>query len=136
MKRFLVIPLLMLYMLAVSGVMIHMHYCGVQLASWNIYLKTTGCGGDCGDESTPAHTCCKDKVIAAKVSQDHSLAFFKYKLSAADAFLLAALLPEYPAIRDVRLQQVITSACMAHAPPGIWQQIPLYQLHARLTYYG
>jgi hypothetical protein len=135
MKRLFVIPVLMLYLLAVSGVMIHVHYCGQQLASWNVYVQPPGCG-DCGDESAPGHSCCHDEVIAAKVSVDHSLAFFKYKLNGEDAFTAAALLPEYPELGAPQLPLVVASSALPHAPPGVWQQIPLYRLYSRLTYYG
>jgi len=126
----------MLYMLAVSGVMIHMHYCGKQLASWNVYLKTTGCGGDCGDESAPEHNCCKDKVVSAKVSGDHSVSLFKYKPPIADAFLLPDPLPSFHSRSSAFLPAPDHEVCRANAPPGTWQEIPLYKLHSRFTYYG
>ena len=66
---------MLLYMLAVSGVLIHAHYCGDELESWEVYQEAQGCaGGECGDETEQNDDCCQDKVIAAKVSVDQKQA--------------------------------------------------------------
>ena len=137
MKRILVIPVLFLYILAVSGIMIHIHYCGQVLESWSVYAKSDGCDdGACGDESEEADSCCKDKIIASKISQDqHITDGLKLKQS---AFSLQAVLSASIQANEELLPRLTRQAVSAqpNAPPGPWQQIPLYKLHSRLTYYG
>jgi hypothetical protein len=137
MKKFLVIPIMFLYLIAMSGVMVHAHYCGKQLASWNINEKTDGCGDEgCGNESGKTHKCCKDKVVAAKVSQDQNhVDFFKLKTSlpTIEASLPTALFILSEPINTVHYR---SSANQPNAPPGLWENIPLYKLHSSFTYYG
>lgn len=137
MKRFLVIPLLFLYLTAASGVMIHLHYCGKNLDSWNLYVENDGCDdGFCDKKNDQSHGCCKDEVIAAKLSHDHQHASsLILKLTQQDVILP---LPIY------NYEPVVThNTCSAkdlvyspNAPPGLWQQIPPYILYSNLTYYG
>jgi len=137
MKKFLVIPVMFLYLLAVSGVNIYAHYCGKALESWSLYAATDGCGdGACGDEKQKSDDCCKDKVIASKVAQDqHFAGAFKLK-PGADIFDAQPA----PVFATVKQKQVIAAvfpkAHKSNAPPGLWQYIPLYKLHTRFTYYG
>lgn len=113
-----------------------MHYCGKQLSSWNVYSISKGCEGkDCGDKGDKTDNCCKDKVIAAKVVHDQNV-------SQAFSFQFAAfaVLPANP-FYSVRYQEVIfkdvaSNAYHANAPPGLWQQIPLYKLFSSFTYYS
>ena len=136
MKRFLVIPLMFLYLLAITGVMVNAHYCGKQLVSWNVYLKASDCG-NCGDDKGKIKMpkCCKDKVITAKVAQDQNSASFKLQLS--DTQFIPAHAPQvHYYTGEVVYTSAVTPANRANAPPGLWQQIPLYQLHSSLTYYG
>ena len=137
MKKFLVIPIMFLYLIAMSGVMVHAHYCGKQLASWNINEETNGCGDEgCGEESGKTHKCCKDKIVAAKVTQDqHHVNFLKHK----------SVIPYFDAVLPIGFA-VITEpvggiayrslANQPNAPPGLWENIPLYKLHSSFTYYG
>lgn len=137
MKRLIVIPVMFIYLLAVSGIMISAHYCGQQLESWNVYTESDGCAGDaCSDEPEEEEGCCKDEVITAKVSQDQNLVnAFKLKLS-ENSFI--AILPEYIILPEspVNIIAIAATAHMPNAPPGLWQQIPLYKLHSSFTYYG
>jgi len=138
-KRILVIPIMFLYLLAVSGVMIHLHYCGSTLESFTFYTKTDGCGeGECGDESKKSDDCCKDKVIASKVSVDqHFSDGLKLKQSPIEDFPAVV-----PVLYSVISSQFIpacsykTTGNQSNAPPGLWQHIPLYKLHSNFTYYG
>lgn len=139
MKRFLVIPIMMLYMLAVSGVLIHAHYCGSELESWQVYQEAQGCaGGECGDETEQNDGCCQDKVITAKVSVDQKLTENSYKfLTGQDIVADEVALPSYSYCQPHYLQnRGTTTAHQSNAPPGLWQGIPLYKLHVRFTYYG
>ncbi len=140
MKRFLAIPLMFFYLLAMSGVAINTHYCGSKLVSWNVFLKATACGGcekdGCPRESKKPMKCCKDKVVVAKVQQDqNSVSAYKLNLQSPDA--LPALLPQFD-IQEAGIPalSVIATQHRANAPPGNWQNIPLYKLHSRFTYYG
>ena len=137
MKRFLVIPIMVLYLLAMSGVMVHAHYCGDTLESWSVYLQGDGCEEDgCSDEPQEEDGCCKDKVVASKVTQDQNH---------VDAYKLKTSLAELNAILPGRVGDVIEApiVCQAtivtnqsNAPPGLWEGIPLYKLHSSFTYYG
>lgn len=126
-----------LYLTAVSGVMIHLHYCGQQLESWSVNQKTTGCGDDaCGDETAPTHNCCKDKVIAAKITKDqNSVTALKLKLSGGE-FIVPTRIDYYREPATQVFNGYTIASCSANAPPGLWQQLPLYALHGSLTYYG
>lgn len=115
--------------------MIQLHYCGQQLESWNVFAQNDGCEDDsCSDEAED-DGCCKDEVVVAKVTNDQNtvpqqVLKFVDVLSGAD-------LPQYP-----KLIQPIQQGIGNHvdynpnAPPGRWQNIPLYKLHSNFTYYG
>lgn len=138
MKKFLAIPVMMLYLFAVTGIIIHTHYCGEELASWQMYVKDKkGCKDDiCKDEGKGEKGCCKDKVVISKVSTEQNIvSFFKLKLSSGDW-----LMPSIPAITFIERTVVYTEPSTIdgrpNAPPGLWQHIPLFKLHSRFTYYG
>ena len=89
-----------------------------------------------GDEEQAPDSCCEDKVISYKVTNDQHH---------ADAQKLKLSVPVLDAIVDhgyscdggdclhcARGKQDY----LANAPPGLWQSIPLYKLHSSLTYYG
>ena len=129
---------MLMYLIAVSGIMIHLHYCGQTLESWTVYDKTDGCAeGECGDESQQSDDCCKDEVITAKIAQDqHHISEIKFK--PVPAFEADAVIPaSYFTGGDVVLTEANPGTIQqANAPPGLWQNIPLYQLHSSFTYYG
>ncbi|XZF16466.1 HYC_CC_PP family protein [Chitinophagaceae bacterium MMS25-I14] len=136
MKRLLIIPLMFLYLLAITGVMVQAHYCGKQLVSWNIYLKANNCG-NCPDDQGKANAkkCCKDKVVAAKVTHEQNSVSFKLQLS--DAAYVPSVTPvQYGSYPEPAYTSQQTHIHQANAPPGRWQNIALYKLHSRLTYYG
>lgn len=128
-----------LYLLAVSGVMVHIHYCGGELADWNLYQHGAGCGDkECSDDTEQSSGCCKDKVIAAKVSLDQKVADqFKIMLGAGDFIIVG--MPARWSVPDNHFPDAIgyNGSChLANAPPGRWQDIPLHKLLVRFTYYG
>lgn len=137
MKRILVIPIMFLYLLAVSGVMIHVHYCGQALESWNVYTPASGCeDSDCEDEPGENDGCCKDKIIAGKISQDqHQSDLIKIKSAVCHPDCLR---PSYeqPAGATLNSAEADKNTNQSNAPPGSWQSIPLYRLHSSLVYYG
>jgi len=134
-KRILTIPLLFLYIIAISGVMIQLHYCGQELESWQMFAENAGCADDgCGDESTENDGCCKDEVVIAKINQDQNTASqLVLKLMAVQAIS--------PVYHDFHIENISAAKAgiLTHspnAPPGRWQGIPLYKLHSSFTYYG
>lgn len=138
MKRLIVIPVMFLYLLAVSGVMIHMHYCGKNLESWQVYLKDdNGCKDDvCSDNPDMEEGCCKDEVVAAKVSVDQNIADF-VKLQLKGVVFLLPTLTSFSLSTDLVFPiSVEHRSYHPNAPPGLWQHIPLFKLHSRFTYYG
>ena len=145
MKKFIAIPLLVLYLVAVSGMMVQIHFCGTKMSSWNVNEQKASCcckESEKGPESgfqyagikSKADDCCRDKTITLKIDQDQSrandvqLQLQSLQIAAPQQFHTYALtdLPERP----------VTQVYQANAPPGLWQNIPLYKLHSRFTYYG
>jgi hypothetical protein len=126
-----------LYILAVSGIMVHAHYCGEVLESWTVYLKAAGCDdGDCGDESDEPDGCCEDKVIAYKVTNDqYQVDAFKIKLQALQIEALATN-DYYLVLRSSFDSQRAVRTYQSNAPPGLWENIPLFKLHSSFNYYG
>lgn len=137
MKKLVVIPVMVLYLFAVTGIMIHAHYCGQQLESWQMYVKgDDGCVDDtCSDEPAEEEGCCKDEVVSAKVSIDQDVSFFKYKLLQGEWAMLPASHTEYVE-RTVAYTNYTPVSGQPNAPPGRWQNIPLFKLHSSFTYYG
>jgi hypothetical protein len=143
MKKFIAIPLLVLYLVAVSGMMVQIHFCGTKVSSWNVNEQKASCCCGKSEEKTNANSaslsskaddCCKDKTITLKIAQDQNrvndvqLQLQSLQIVAPQQFHMYALtdIPERP----------VTQVYQANAPPGRWQNIPLYKLHSRLTYYG
>ncbi|MBS1783625.1 MAG: hypothetical protein JSS78_11205 [Bacteroidetes bacterium] len=137
MKKFLVIPIMILYLLAASGVLIHVHYCGNNLESWSVNSKSDGCEDEaCENEQQKSDDCCKDKVIAAKVVQDQHLTDF-VKINLLKDFFEPSASPNLFSIAfDCFPKAVFHHTIQPNAPPGRWQNIPLYKLHTQFTYYG
>jgi hypothetical protein len=72
--------------------------------------------------------------VVAKVMDDQntvSQQFFKFIDIPAD-------LPQYhtECIECIDLYKAGTLQYSPNAPPGLWQNIPLYKLNSSLTYYG
>jgi len=137
MKRLLVIPVMFLYLLAVSGVMINLHYCGATLESWSLYAKSEGCDeGECGDETDVPDDCCNDETITGKVSQHPYLAEnIKLKIASPEWTqpLPVFTFDSYKSALESFSERSFNAP---NAPPGLWQYIPLYKLHSSLAYYG
>lgn len=138
MKRLFVIPMMILYLLSVSGVLISLHYCGQTLENWSVYADVGGCEDEegCVEDPGAADECCNNKTVASKVSHDQHLAeSLKFKISAALSDHIA------PTLLATATHWFVSNdnakvPYFSNAPPGLWQYIPLYKLHSRLTYYG
>lgn len=141
MKKFIAIPLLVLYLTAVSGMMIQIHFCGTKLSAWNVNKEKASC---CCEESGKepkeqkvagkADDCCSDKTITLKIGQDQNkVNDVQLQLNALQVVPLPAVVfPQF----EFALSNNPQASYQANAPPGLWQSIPLYKLHSRLTYYG
>jgi len=128
---------MIIYLLAVSGVMINLHYCGQTLENWSMYVSSNGCDeGECGIEEDEPDDCCENKTISSKLSEDQNLATLsKLKINAVDW----AILPKAtisPVFKSSFSSVEINIDNQPNAPPGLWENIPLYKLHTSLTYYG
>lgn len=144
MKKLIAIPLLVLYLTAISGMMVQLHFCGNRLSSWNVNDAKASCC--CDTEKNAAlssgkpvwtaknSSCCSDKVITLKIGQDQFRASdVQLQLDALQVAAIAQYtLPAHAGLPAAPTDQVY----QANAPPGRWQNIPLYKLHSRLTYYG
>ena len=136
MKKLLAIPLLCLYMIATTGIIINLHYCGEQIESWAVNDRAKGCEDDpCDEEDTEEHNCCKDKAISSKISIEQVLVS-QFKFSASQKFILPASYFYLEEEQTIFYSKDTYTPFGAHAPPGNWQSIPLYKLHSSLTYYG
>lgn len=140
MKKLIAIPLLILYLVAVSGTMVQLHFCGNELSSWKVNEQKASCC--CGDDAAPVNgkaslsedNCCSDKVITLKIAQDQNAA---QGILLQFATLQSATVPGYTIALPVEIPVAHGQpAYRANAPPGLWQDIPLYKLHSRFTYYG
>lgn len=137
MKRFLVIPLMLLYLLAASGLRINMHFCGSSLSSWTLFADAEDCYCEKSKKKkAKKHDCCSEEVVLAKMEQDHQgVSGLHFGPHPIDALLP---LPLYSCGNDA-VHVLAGRSTIAHrpnAPPGPWQQIPLYKLYQRFTYYG
>lgn len=138
MRKFLAIPLLFLYTLAVSGVMVQMHFCGSDLESWNVTAANNACC--CENTDAPVQRaedrddCCTDKTLIVKTVQDQYL-------GNGIQLLFGDLQPVHTPANitfDWELPaagQQFTSY-RSKAPPGLWQNIPLFLLHQHIIVYS
>lgn len=137
MRKFLAIPLFLLYLTAVSGVMIQVHYCGQKIQSWNISPNAKNCC--CENEPAKDHpqkkeNCCNNKTFIVKAIQDQTAGnAFQFLFSG----LQTAITSTFPLVDFYPLPASgYGKSHQANAPPGLWQEIPLYKLHHRFTFYG
>ncbi len=144
MKRFIAIPFLVLYLVAVSGAMVQIHFCGSKVSSWAVNEKRKSCCCDSGGMNEKSaeglsvnadNDCCKDKIITLKIAQDQQHATgAQLQLQDLQIAYLPQLFFSTPVV-SLPIQNE-EPAYQANAPPGRWQNIPLYKLHSRFTYYG
>ena len=144
MKRFIAIPLMILYLISISGTMVQLHFCNQKVSSWAI--NTVTAEDDCCEttEIESCHTenvfkyedqsCCSDQTVIVKTIADQiSPPNFKAVFFATPAIVpTRILIPEFELPHNLSANVVFN----ANAPPGLWQQIPLFKLHKRFTYYG
>lgn len=145
MRKLIAIPLLVLYLTAISGMMVQLHFCGSKLLSWKVNESDAKC---CCVSSAmkgehPLKTkqvknndddCCKSKTITLKIQQDQNRAN-ELQLQLASLQIATPILYQIAAATFVPSDAKYI-VYLANAPPGRWQQIPLYILHGNFTYYG
>lgn len=146
MRKLIAIPLLVLYITAVSGMMIQLHFCGSKLLSWNVNKAKASCCCESGSKSetkkaiaakhkqTKEEDCCKDKTITLKIKQEQNRTT-QLQLQLGELQTVAMITYSVPQIFALSPTDA-HSTYQANAPPGLWQNIPLYKLHASFTYYG
>jgi hypothetical protein len=144
MKKFFAIPLIVLYLVAVSGMMVQLHFCGSKLSSWEVNKPKASCCCESGAQKKEATTaslskkamdCCQDKTITLKIAQDQNTAsHMQLQLQSVQVAMLPLPMSVY--VSSGIPAKPLTPAYQANAPPGRWQNIPLYKLHSRFTYYG
>lgn len=141
MKRIIAIPLLLIYALVFSGAVIKMHYCGGELAAWNINSEKSICccetsNSDNHSDNFPEQECCSDKVIAFELPQEkdyqHHVENNWFWLFFTACLAPTYSLPQHPVI----LFSESIDLNKANAPPNAFQQVPLYKLHHSFLFYG
>lgn len=139
-RRLIVILVLLSYLFANTGILVHLHYCGDDLARWELYQTTDDCcGGDrsCNGKAAVSTSCCKDKLVTNRMSADQTLSQgHPFHLSdAADPDFLGPVL-WVPSWEISVLPARMLSAHRPKAPPGRWQNIPLHKLYHQFIYYS
>lgn len=135
MKRILAILLLSLFTIATSGAMVQMHYCGNNLASWNITINTNNDSPEnccCKPEKEQCPTlknkCCSDDVVKIKIEQDYQASSFSFNLEKLSVAILPT--PTYITYQHIELSvQKSHFIPFANAPPAYWQNRPLYSIY-------
>lgn len=118
------IAVFVVYLVATTGIYVHMHYCGGDLA--NVGLFGT-CGHDCCDD-TEESDCCDSENIYISLEDEHRV------VSSTDAPIAQTV----DRVRTVQETEEVEPAlrlpdnpARAHAPPD-----PAYLRFQQLIYYG
>lgn len=142
MKKSFAILMLFLYSLSVSGSVVQMHFCGEELESLSFREENASCC--CQPEENQNREsnireadpdCCDNVAVSFKISADQHIEAAPQLLLLQTGWIAAPLhlIPSYiPAAAPVAESGIH----YAHAPPGLWQNIPLYRLFGRTVYYG
>ncbi len=129
----------MIYLAASAGVVVNTHYCGDELASWNIYAAADACGCADGanitaDEETDH--CCENKVVSYKVSQAQQHASQLTLAKPAVKWMPEATPPAFFIWNQpIEMAEKPVSE-FPNPPPDRHGSQPLYLLHCSFTYYG
>lgn len=146
MKRIIAIPVLLIYFMAITGAIINLHYCGGRLSSLEMSKGTTCCckaagEGNAGNAFThyafqTKDDCCSNTVIAIKITSQQ-LHTSDYQV-AADPGIVTAIIPyaHFEFINAHNITDRLLTANPVHAPPGLWQGMPLYKLHQSFILYS
>jgi hypothetical protein len=99
MKKTLVSILLLLYISANSGAILHVHYCMDKVAGWDFgFAKKSNNCTKCGMEkkSVKKNACCKDEEKILQNNTDQKTAETIYELVPSASFALPTLVFETP----------------------------------------
>jgi len=145
MKRFFAIPLFALYFIAITGVMVNLHYCGQKLYAFNLVQQTDCC---CGTDQRPLSQnndneqlqnkdCCRNQAIQIKITQE------QLNSSWDKSSLQQIVLPAFPPAPSWQIADsefydgdYFLSCLQTNAPPGLWENIPLYRLYSSSVLYS
>lgn len=137
MKRLGSILLLCLYVIATSGAIIKMHYCGSSLESWKLLIQeevsnVDGCCTSVDDSCSKSESetkCCSDEFVALKIHNDYNANVYQIQLPGFVAFVLPEIsLPNYPQALLAYIHERHTHSSFVNQAIGLWQSIPLYSL--------
>ncbi len=74
MQKFLLIPVMFVYLVVTSGVMVNFHYCMNKLSSTELFASGGKQCDKCGMHKERSHGCCHDDVKIVKMDDDHRFA--------------------------------------------------------------
>lgn len=142
MKKFLSILFFCMYTMAVSGMVIQLHYCGGELESWQIASNETKeccCISDSANEheqvtNEDADDCCANQEIKLQIDNDYNVTIGELSIKLlTPSFLPQNTVPYYEYVVEITDEPLRNY--QANAPPGLWQNIPLFSLNqSRLLY--
>jgi hypothetical protein len=124
MKRFAILPLLVIYVLTTVGISAYMHFCGGELEAFEFTnIQTNDC---CCSDDTEQSDCCRDTQISIKTVDIHQQ---------VPSSSLPNLLPTvYYTIISYVLQETFSTfnysifSSYSHAPPPLARNNPLFIL--------
>lgn len=138
-KRYLAIPLFFVYFFAVTGVVIQSTCCMDE----NRMAMATQPVSDCCHPQPPQqhessvsdkNHCCHHPAVVVKTIHHQIVEHADFSILHQ---LQQAVAVSFSQFRDFRLpNDAKHDANLTHAPPGGWQNIPLYKLHGCFTFYG
>lgn len=85
-------------------------------------------------ETSSQKRCCSTKTVVVKTIHDQLSEKAQQTFQALQLSVPQDSKPNIEAL--VMVQQEQNKSAQANAPPGTWQEIPLYKLHQRFTFYG
>lgn len=142
-KRVVAIPLFILYFIAISGMMVQIHFCGNRLADWQIAHQKLSC---CCDQSAPDNAillsmeedgCCHNEAISLKIEDaQQQVQALQLELSNVQMMVFFVNEPRYWQKNNSLIAVPSPISYNANAPPGKAYQLPLYKLYHNYTYYS
>jgi len=145
MKRVFAIPLFVLYFIAITGVMVNLHYCGQKLYAFNLVQQPECC---CENEGGPApqhpgmeqiqdEDCCSNQSVQIKITQEQLNNSWDKNPVQHNVFLVFPPPALWQiAVSDFYDAHYFLSSQQTNAPPGLWENIPLYRLYSNPVLYS
>lgn len=122
------ILLSLLLLVSQSGMALHVHYCGGEVASVKPVFKVSDEDG-CGGSSAKKKPCCKDKVVKADKKTDtviktFSIGFDAFAVPEASVFIPMPMLSAVASVKNQNFGSVSTNGP------------PLYLLYSQYIFYA